>query len=154
MPILEAMEADASLTEWVSNTSVSTPTASNQAFCHLAMKLKVTAMCGLIIAIKSLFSPSLRDSVFLSYSYQARTGQSFWLPGKDGKNSAIALSYHDCFTRFTEMEATPSSLRCFLVLSSWDRSANLDGHLIARRKAVFHDSYFNGRDPKSPSASI
>ena len=48
---------------WGSQKLVSTPAASNKAFSHLAMELEVTALCGHMVAMKSLFSSSLRGSV-------------------------------------------------------------------------------------------
>ena len=44
------------------------------------------------------------------------------------------------------MKAALSLLTCFLVQSSWDKSADPEGRVVARRKAVFHDSSFNGSE--------
>ena len=154
-PILEAAETEAPLTEWAPNIDVSTPAASSNAFSHLATVLEVTALCGRMIAMKSLFSPPLRDSVRLSYSSKVSTGQSLGFSGKEGKkNSAIGFPWRDCLARFPGMKATPSRLHCFLVLSSWERSADLEGRVMARRKAVFHDSSFNGNEVDSPKVSM
>ena len=121
MPILEAVEVNAPLTEWAPNTDVSTPAASTKAFSHLAMELEITELCGPITAIKSLVSPSLSGSVLLSYSSRVCTGHSLLLPGKDGKkNSAIGLPCRDCLARLAGMKAMPSGLCCFLVLFCWD----------------------------------
>lgn len=106
-------------------------------------------------AMKSLFSPFLRGSVLLSYSAKVAIGQSLGFSGKEGKkNSAIGLPWRDCLARFLGMKATPSLLNCFLVLSSWDKSADLEGRVMARRKAVFHDSSFNGNEVGCPRFSM
>ena len=153
--MLEAAEAEAPLIEWAPKIDVSMPAAFNKAFSHLAMELEVTALCGRMTATKSLFSPALRGSVLRSYSSRVSTGQSLGLSGKEGKkNSAIGFPWRDCLARLPGMKATPSRLHCFLVLSSWDKSADLEGRVMARRKAVFQDSSFNESEADSPKDSI
>ena len=76
----------------LSELEVSTPAASNTAFNHLAIELEVTALCGRMTAMESLFCPSLRGSVLLSYSAKVTIGQSLRFTGKEGKkSSAIGL---------------------------------------------------------------
>ena len=102
-------------------------------------------------------SPSLKGSVLLSYSSKVTTGQSLGFSGKEGKkNSAIGFPLHDCSARFLGMKATLSFLNCFLVLSSWDKSADLEGRVtcMARRKVVFHDSSFSGNEVDCPRFSM
>ena len=89
------------------------------------------------------------------YGSRIWTGQSFGFSGKEGKkNSAIGLSCFDCLARSLGMKARPSCLYCLLVLSSLDKSADLEGRVKARRKAVFHNSSFSGSEDGSPSVSM
>ena len=52
------------------------------------------------------------------------------------------------------MKGTPSFLTCFLVLSSWDKSTDLEGQVMARKKAAYHDSSFNGSEVDCPRFSM
>ena len=105
--------------------------------------------------MKNLFSPLLRGSVLLSYSSKVNTGQRLGFFKKEGKKkSAIGFPWCDYLARFPGIKVTPSCLHCFLVLSSWDKSADLDGQVMDKRKAVFHDSILNGSEVDSPKVSM
>ena len=137
---------------------VSIPAASNNDFNQWAMVLDVTALCGFMVAINSLGSPFLRDSVLISYVLRVVTGHN--LPGNEGeKNSDRGLPCLDCFARLLGRKTTPSSLYCLLVIYSCARSADLDGCVRANNMDVFHVKRFNDissffpRPPESPALS-
>ena len=52
----------------------------------------MTALCGQLVAMKSLFSPSLRGAVLLSYSLRVSTGESLEFSGNEGKKD-LAISF-------------------------------------------------------------
>ena len=73
---------------------------------------------------------------------------------KDGKkNSFIGFPWCDCFAKVAGKKATPLLLGFVLFIFSWDRSADLDGRVIANRKTVFSDSVLSGRFSNCPHDS-
>ena len=94
----------------------------------------------------SLVSFALSPSVFFSYAFNVATGQSFRLSGNDGKKKlAIGFPCLDCLDKHLGMNVTPSGVYRLAPKSSWDRSADLVGHVRANNMTVlkvkcFHDS--------------
>ena len=54
IPAFAAVDVEAHLTEWALNVLVSMPAFERRVFNHLAMVDEVTALLGLIVAMKSL----------------------------------------------------------------------------------------------------
>ena len=73
IPTFEAVEDEAPHTKWEEKICVSIPASSRSHFNHLAMVLDVTALCGLMVAVKS-FVTSLRiGAVCASYACSVST---------------------------------------------------------------------------------
>ena len=84
MPMFAVVIADALLVECAQNIAVSMTVAVNRDFSHLAMVLEDTALYGLIKAINSRFSLSLKSVVYFSYAFNVPTGHSTGFAGNDG----------------------------------------------------------------------
>ena len=108
-----------------------------------------------MVATNNLVSSPLRDSVLETYWFSVLTGHRLILPGNDGKkNSAIGFPWRDCLASPRGRKVTPSGLGCLLATSNCDKSADLDGRVNARRKAVFHVRCFSERDSVLPMDSM
>jgi len=113
-PASDAAEVAAPRTEWALKMVVSIPALASTALIHLATVDDETALCGLIMAIRSCVSPALRlGAVCFSYSCRVATGQSFEFSANFGKkNSRSGFDCRDCFASFPAWKVTPSGLKC------------------------------------------
>ena len=132
----------------------SIPACSIVVFNHLAMVLDVTALWGLMNDTNNLVSPPRSGLVLSRYILRVFTGHKEVFGRKIGKkNSSIGFPWRDCFARVVGKNATPSLLGLILVMFSCDRSATLDGRVIANRRAVFRVSILSGRFSDCPQDS-
>ena len=133
---------------------VSIPACSMIVFNHLAMVLDVTALWGLMNDMNNLISSPRNGLVLSTYDLRVFTGHKTVFGKKDGKkNSSIGLPWRDCFARVVGKNATPSLLGLILAIFSCDRSAVLDGRVIASRRTVFRVSVLSGRSSDLPQDS-
>ncbi len=109
IPILEAVDAEAPLTECALKVDTSIPATSSSFFNHLAIVLEVTALCGLMVAINNFVSAALNGSVRATYALRVVTGQIKLFSEK--KKGFIVFPCRDCFANALGKILTPSGLK-------------------------------------------
>ena len=151
IPPLTAAEADAPRVECAPNMEESIPDCSSVVRNHLAIVLDVTALWGLMNETNNFVSSPRRELVLSRYVLRVFTGQSVAFGKKEGKkNSFIGFPWRDCFAKVLGRNAIPLLLDCILLISSCDKSADLDGRVMANRKTVFRVNSFSVRTFDSP----
>ena len=129
----------------------SIPASSNTDLSHLAIELDVIALWGLMYEMNIFTSVPRSNSVLVRYALMDSTGQSPRLSENEGKkNSLINLPWRDCFARADGKKVIPVLLSLNFDISSWDKSAVLEGHVIAIRKTVFNVRCFIERSSFLP----
>ena len=130
---------------------VSIPDCSSVVRNHLAIVLDETALWGLINEMNNFVSSLRRELVLSRYILRVFTGQRVVFGKKEGKkNSFIGFPWRDCFARVLGRNDIPLPLVRILVTSSCDKSADLDGLVMANRKTVFRVNSFSGRVSDCP----
>ena len=149
--ILRLAEADAPRVECALKMEQSTPTCSIVDFNHLVMVLDITALWGLMNDTDNHVSSPHSDLVLSRYILRVFTGHKEVFGRNDGKkNSSIGFPWRDCFAKVVGKNATPLLLGLILFMFSCDRSADLDGRVIANRRTVFRVSILSGRFSDCP----
>ena len=92
----------------------------------------------------SVSSPR-REFVLSKYVLRIFLGQRIVLGKKGKKNSFVGFLWHDCFAKVLRRNDIPLLLDCILFTSSCDKSADLDGRVMASRKTIFRVNSFSGR---------
>ena len=128
----------------------SIPDCSSVVRNHLAIVLDETALWGLINEMNNFVSSPCRELVLSRFVLRVFTGQRVVFGKKEGKkNSSIGFPRRDCFAKVLGRNNLPLFLDLVLATSSCDKSADLDGRVIANRR-LFRVNSFSRRVSDCP----